>query len=1652
MPSLLMRLTTLLIASTLLLTACSEKPAVTTDDPQLSPNANTSTVAPAEAVAPIRANKSLIKVLDISERSREGRNGIAVTFNTPLDSRADINSFFVIDKQPQGRVDGSWIIGKDTRKAWFMNVEPNTTYHITVNPGLVAMNKSQLLTGSDALVTLRSLQPSVNFDSDGMVLPLGYASGLPVVSVNIPSIDIDFFRIRDDRIAEFVNFTQRNGRDSWYANRLAKMGELAHSARFDLNPPKNTRVKRDLNIQQFEALRHAGLYLAIMRPAGDYEDKIITWFAITDIGLHLRHYKNQLDVHAASLTTGKPLEGVTLELLDKKNRVLASNTTTQNGLASFNGHFAEASVLVGTAKNQYTLLNLRQPALDLSEFDLGSRPSLPHELFIYGPRDLYRPGETATFSALLRDHDGKLGQTSVLTANIRNPSGSTAKAFKWSPDEQGYYQLSWTIPNSAPTGKWELVVTGLMEKPITYNFNVEEFLPERLKLTMGEHLKRTEVLNKDTNVTLPILGEYLYGAPAAGNKFSSLLQVSKWRDAVESLKGYEFGDIADTNYSAYEELQDITLNTDGKASLNIRSYWNDTRSPLKVNIVGSLFESGGRPVTRAHPLLIWPKSHLMGIRPHFGDTNPEPGTSVKFDIVNANSQGELAIAENVDITLIREDTEYFWEYNEHQGWHWNYTEKEFVVATESISLDDTTAGTVSFPVDWGEYRLEVRNVETNSLSSLRFFAGHNWYYDWENADDSVAARPDKINLALDKNAYSPGDVATLKILPPADGEALILVESDKPLWSKKIAVKAAGSVVEIPIDPSWDTHNLYISALLIQPAGNTLSTTPKRALGLIHLPLDRSERKLDIQIEAPEKVLPETTVTVHVSLPSNTTQGSVNTASHNARVTLAAVDVGVLNISDFETPDPFGYFFSKRRYGIDAKDMYADVIEFNQADPAEYRFGGDADLVRGGNKPKSDVRIISLYNGPVAFDASGKAQVKFDIPDFNGRLRLMALAYSDIGYGSHEKEMTVAAPVIAEIAMPRFLAKGDHSVIALDVQNLTDETQTLTVNTHITLPLAITSPTTAKPQTFTLASKEKTTLRYNIQALGHDGQATIQTDISGEGFDDFTRRWQLGLRPAYPAITKSFYTVLQTDDIFTLSPALLGNALPDTLRAETTVSPSINLNINNQLNNLLAYPYGCLEQTSSRAWPLVYATAENQARFNLTPINDTKRFEMMQAGIDRIISFQRRNGSFGLWGKDSPEEHWLTVYATDFLLTAQKIGMDVPQAPLQKAVDRLNHYLHSSRTFVRQRWSNAPKHYAFATKAYAAYVLSELNSAPLGTLRNLYNKEFNHANSGLSQIHLGLALLNMGDKQNGTLALEKATTHFDNDYGYWGDYGSSIRDSGMSIHLLLKHNQHTTAAFELAIELQHAVRERQWLSTQERISLFMAGLTLENNANTPWNATWQLGNAPAETLQRTLSWSQKLSANALQQAASLTSKHGDPLYVSTTINGYGAQAPAPESSGFEIERTWFNSRGEPIVPKDVNAGDLLLGHIAVTAEKRIPDALIINLLPAGFELENQNLNHAMNLQAFTIDGELLTELEKNTQLNYSEYRDDRFVAAVNQPSHRASHVFFMMRAVTPGQYRVPPAMVEDMYRPEIRGISDTLDTITILAAPVATAP
>ncbi|MDO9321867.1 MAG: alpha-2-macroglobulin family protein, partial [Pseudomonas sp.] len=426
-----------------------------------------------------------------------------------------------------------------------------------------------------------------------------------------------------------------------------------------------------------------------------------------------------------------------------------------------------------------------------------------------------------------------------------------------------------------------------------------------------------------------------------------------------------------------------------------------------------------------------------------------------------------------------------------------------------------------------------------------------------------------------------------------------------------------------------------------------------------------------------------------------------------------------------------------------------------------------------------------------------------------------------------------------------------------------------------------------------------------------------------------------------------------------------------------------------------------------------------------------ERRQSIELGIERLLSMQRYNGSFGLWGADGDEEYWLTAYVTDFLLRAREQGFGVPAEALKKANERLLRYL-QERNLIDDAYSSNAEQTRFAVQAYAGYVLARSQQAPLGALRSLYERR-SDARSGLPLVQLAVALQKMGDQPRADDALNAGLAVKRDDDQWYHDYGSVLRDEALILALLQEHDLLPERRDERLFSLSDELASRPYLSTQERNALFLAGRGLLLKPESDWRAELSLaGNVrPLSNEDSGI----KLDDAALVEPLTLRNLGEDSLFQQLTISGYPVQAPAVGGENLNISREYLGMDGKPLDVMGLVSGDLVLVHLAVQAKQRVPDALVIDLLPAGLELENQNLgDSAASLEDASSEVKEWQKAMQNSAPKHQEFRADRYVAAVDVPGEGTTHLLYLARAVTPGSYRVPPPQVESMYRPNWQAV------------------
>lgn len=1675
-----------------------------------------------------QALDKLIEVVDLGDVKSTDAKKSAQSVDAAASAAS--SSAFTSTSTAANIVKGGWVTADNPHVLIFPFVKAGHQYQITLNSALAALSGKKLDKAHQCKVVSDEMAPAYFFASKGTVLPAGLNGGLPVVTVNTPEVDVEFLRVTPEKTPKFINLvlgkrnvtdhTESNSNEEnsagedegdsyysgdnsnklkgqtygWQLNQLQGIAESVYTNRFLTSDVHNSRKVSFLPVEKIAELKEPGIYIAVMRRPGFFDnDYQVTYFYVSDIGLHARRQIKQTDVFTTSLSSGKAQSGIELEVLGATGKVLLRGKTDGDGHGILPGLPDGARLLLAKRGKETSLIALQEPGLDLAEFDIGGHLPRDVKLFAWSGRDLYRPGEKFTVSLLARSADGAMLPPLPIKTQLKKPSGEVVNAALWQPNPKipGYLQQDIALPADAATGKWSVEFRAdpsAKRADAIYSFQVEEFLPERMKLTLkseekadtksaakseaksgakSESKSDLKPLTNNDEFKIEAQGDYLYGAPAAGNRLLGSVAQERARNPLpKEWPGFIFGDFHDDDAKNRAELPENALDQNGKATLNV-PFKTDATSPMRIRASLSLLESGGRPVVRSIERIWWPADAMLALRPAFDGDVTREGSMAEFELIRVTPSGKFAGVKQAPFRLVREDRQYYWRYDAQRGWHSGYSESEETMHSGVVELNQRAKLTV--PVSWGTYRLEVTDPHTKLVLRYRFYAG------WNAQDaESMGNRPDRVRLELEGAPVKPGNDVKLKIVPPHDGEALILVEADKVLWSKRLSVSTAGTSVTIPIDKEWNRSDMYISTVVFRPGSQGDRVTPARAVGMTWLPLARESRKLKVSLSAPTQVVPEKRMLAKIKvegLAINTNakadakadkKTETNLAGKTAIVTLSAVDAGILSITHFKTPDPFDFFFGKHRFGPELTDIYGKLIERMDGAPGKLKWGGDAGKRDTQSMPKK-VKLIDIFSGPVQLNAQGEATIALDIPDFNGTLRLMAVASTADAYGNAEREVTVAAPIVAELSMPRFIGPGDNSTLALDVTNMMTSEQNIAIKLGADKLLRIAQG----ERTIKLAPRQRNILRFNVEATEPFGlsQLTLQIKTDGAKPIVIQRQFALQLQPPVPREQQTRRIRLEPGASHRVDATMLEPLYPGSATLSVTLSNQAPFNIRSLVKGLLDYPYGCLEQTTSAAYPYVFIDEASAKAVGLEPRTREQRAKFIEGAISRIAGLQGANGAFRLWrGNEGPYENWLTAYVAGFLMDARDAGFTVPEDLSKRAqqwmIERLNSAANQfaplpaavkSASNGYYDWRDADllrnSHQRFAELAHIGYMLAREQKASLASLRLLHDQYRTRARSPLPLVHLGIALALMGDAKRSQVAINEAISkpygiNADSEWDWLGDYGTPIRDQALSYALLMRHKINHPQREALLVNLATRLnRPRAYFSTQERTALFLAARAA-GGSNQAWEATIKTADGAINLTSKSNEVRSFDPAVALKNLT-IENRGRDALWIEVETSGFPIKPPAPNNDKIALERHWFTPDGHPWKGGALKVGDMLLVRVSAKAGQAIEDGLIVDPIPAGLEVENLNLSQGPQAGEFKVDGINLAEAMGDSRIKHTEYRDDRFVAAVKLDA-KTLNLFYLLRVVTPGRFHVPGSYAEDMYRPEIRSQSAPSEPVTVV--------
>jgi len=1491
-------------------------------------------------------------------------------------------------------------------------------YRVRLKAGLPGRSGVRLERLEDATVSFGDKPPFAAFAGDGIILPRDDADGLGIQTVNIDDLTIRVRRVGDRILARRAAVAGGAAAEGDYSyipdfEDGRDVGVVVHEETISIDAEPNALTTTVYPLGAALSGVRAGAYFVEIEDASKTADRYDParawrWVLYTDIALTTYQAADGLLVVARSLSTAKTLSGVRLDLVAENNDVLATETTDGGGTVRFPSPLLNGAgpdrprMLMAYGEGaDFAMLDLRRAALDLSDRGVAGRPAAPDfDGYLYTDRGVYRPGERVFLTGLVRDASARAIDDRPGTLVVTRPNGTEAARIRVPGLDLGGFTLPYDIPKSAPRGTWRLEFLLDGAGPVgAADVAVEDFAPQQLEVTLAAD-EEAPLAPGDTRLIRTDV-RFLYGAPGRGLAVEGEARLRLDPNPFPELGGFRFGP-ADSGFDQrFLKLRDALADGEGRAVLELTIEDGlASAAPLRADVVVAALEPGGRAVRESVRIPIRAAPRYVGVRLADGGDRVAIDAPAVLDVVLVD-RGGAPLQGDVEWRLVEEDYWFDW-YRENGRWRWRRVFRDVAVADGAVRTDADGRAVIERRLKYGSYRLVARDKETGAESALRFSVG------WRSHSEG-AASPDEAALTAPASPHAAGSDARLFLDPPYAGEATIVVANERIRRVFNLTVPEDGREIAIPTDPEWGA-GVYVLATVVTPRSPADRPVPRRAMGVAYVPFDVSGRTLAVDLGAPALSRPRETLTLPVRI-----EGA---ASQRVRMTVSAVDEGILRLTKFASPDPVGWYFGKKRLAVEVKDDYARLLDPNLGAPL--RSGGDQ--IGGEGLTVVPEQSVALFSGLVQTDPEGRASISFDVPDFNGELRIMASAWTADALGAAATPLTVRDPVPARLNLPRFLAPGDEVVATASVDNVEGEAGTYAVR----VSAAGVAEADADLE-FSLREGE----RSDAAVIVTGGEPGVgEASLSVEGPDGFSvsRSYPIQSRSAHLPVRRVTTRAVAPGEATSFGDDLVAGLRPGAT-ARLTVSPLKDIAPEALMASLSAYPYGCTEQLVSTASPLLYSEA--LAGFAEAPGRDARA--RVQEAVNQILDRQTADGAFGLWRPgDRGASAWLAPYVVEFLERAKASGRVAPDAALDLAYRPLEElknpnayvYVGYQTTVSEGAWTDdTTRALRRRTAAYALYVLAKAGRADLSDLRYAHDAWLAETKSPLAHAYLGAALARLGDNARARSAFEGARARLGAEVS--GDYyQSALRDAAGAAALAIEAGADDVAEDFLAA-MSRAMKDPERMNTQEKAYVLRAGAAMLERS----------GEIRVEALGARLSGTTvalDLGANEFSAGASLVNRGRGPAYATVSIVGDPLDPPSAASFGFAVGKRIYRTDGSLADPASLSRNDRLIVAVSISpGDRREHPAILTDLLPPGFEIEA-----TLGPDDGARDGEdgpyaFLGALARPAM---SEARDDRFVAAIDIRAEPVT-LAYLVRVTKAGSFALPGAVVEDMYRPGVFGRS-----------------
>lgn len=1533
------------------------------------------------------------------------------------------------------------------------------TYKLRIDSGATSVDGGVVHDTFEREVVVPAKKPRLTFSSQGRYLPKNAANQLSIRHLNVDDAELEIRHIQPHN----VHFWLSDHRED--ANQ--RNSELIAKKKLRFDNVADQQGTTLLNLQELLPKGKRGVVHIRVRDKERWDTQDSRRIVLTDLNLVAKKARSSGDVvvWAFDMKSTEPQSGVTITQKMPSGKVVSTCTTSRAGSCILTGKRkddvddASPSFLWAQKGDDFTYLKYDELRAEANGADVWGESFSGNKAYtaaVYTDRGVYRPGDTSHVVVVVRDKEGMAPQAGMpVKLEVKDPRRKVFKSRTLQTNAAGMVFIDLPFGVYADTGRYSLRVDVSSRSIAHHSFNVEEFVPERMKvepkIVQKEHLDGDEV-------NVDVSARYLFGGSAKGSRFELSCSVSPTTFQPKENGDYRFAEQVRSSQSSsgMRVLGQVTgkLGDEGTAQQACpRKETGSTSGPLRLSAQASVFEAGsGRTTVGTAKTLVHPEKHYVGLKA--SSSSVEAGKPIDVDGIIVDWAGKaITDVKEVKVELLRLTTQYGWTYDEWSG-HWRnrYHQREERDTTTTVKVGSDGKFKISLVPQQAGGRYVVRVSSGKAQSDMQFYSSwaySYWWDDWGGSSRDKTPRPKRAS-ALPVSVKGPievGQPAEVSMKAPFPGTVLLAVETDGVITHDVKTLKAGPNTWSFTLEKF--APNVYVSALLIKdPHLDTPAAfLPDRAYGMTSVRVQPRAFTQDVQLTVPNEVRSNSTLNVELQLPN---------VEPNSFVTVAAVDEGILSLTKFKSPDPLASIFKKRALGVDT----FETIGWNMLLPAQdtsSKTGGDADASGAGRVQQ--VKPVALYSGVVKVPKDGKVSIPLEVPEYRGALRVMVVSVGPKKVGTASKEVLVRDPIVLQSTLPRFLMENDEFDVPVFVTNLSGKPQKVDVSVDVSVlvedhvekndkvkdvdALVWQGKTTRAVQ---LADGESKTVRFSATAKLTTGAAHVVVKAKSASGIEVKEERDIPFSADGPLVRKVQRVQLK-DGVTDVLPLLEGWT-PTTERTNVWVTNNPYGDAFDHLRGLMRYPHGCLEQTTSKTRPLLFL-ANLVSRVDPGTFQRQSLEKRVMAGVNRVLSMQTSLGGFAYWPGGSDPSHWASAYATHMLLDAIEQGYPVPKERVDNAVEWMEREL--THRYEKLTKSKSRYRYYKDAEAYFHYVVARAGKGRKARILKLLDDVSSEPGKQAreSEWLLKTALHYAGDRRfERDLKKLDASPIVHERSNSWSFY-SELRRRGMQLALFGELFDDDPAGEALANVVASELRRRPsyWYTTQELVwsvtglgrrvgnskplsappRLEVNGRTVENKVRNTVYVTDQDGKrVKKDTKER--SWNVYRASEAKSLKVSVDDDDEGSAWLILSSEGQRPDAKwKVGGEGLRITRklydTGWNLRA---ADKGIDLGEVL--YVAVTVEnttnKHLKNIAVVDRLPAGFEIENPRLNRQ------GAPTRSIPKKEKWTP-DFMNLRDDR-VEVFGSISRKSKRTFiYAVRATGAGTFRMPPVSAEAMYDPAL---------------------